>query len=97
MHKKAAASDFESLKQQLVEIGAKIKVKWSLDEVGESGWKPGWYIAYVQGYDAESDIVTLQLPIRARMHIPSGIDATAHCRQSSAGSGSNLITTHLNN
>lgn len=63
VHKKAAtAGDFESLKQQLVEVGAKSKVKWSIDEIGDSGWKPGWCIAYVQSYDAESDVITLQYP-----------------------------------
>ena len=50
----------ESLQQQLMEVGAKVKVKWTSDEIGDSGWKPGWYIAYVQGYDSDADIITLQ-------------------------------------
>ena len=30
-----------ALKEQIVEIGAKLKVKWSQDELGDSGWRPG--------------------------------------------------------
>ena len=46
----------ESLQQQLMEVGAKVKIKWTSDEIGDSGW----YIAYVQGYDSDADIITLQ-------------------------------------
>ena len=45
----------ESIKQ----TGSKIKVLWSAEEVGDSGWKPGWYPATVQKYCEETDILTV--------------------------------------
>ena len=43
-------------------VGSKIKVKWSVDEVGDSGWKPGWYIAFVEGYDEGDDEIIVSYP-----------------------------------
>ena len=54
--KTSAQGDLESLQQQLVEVGAKIKVKWSSEEIGDSA---GWYVAYVQGYDSDLNLITL--------------------------------------
>ncbi len=54
--------DDQELTTQLAEVGAKIKVRWNKDDIGDSGWKTGWYVAYVQGYNAESDILTLEYP-----------------------------------
>ena len=34
-------------KEKLCQVGAKVKVQWTKEEIGDSGWKPGWYIAYV--------------------------------------------------
>ena len=51
-----------SLKEKLSQVGAKVKIKWTLDEIGDSGWRPGWYIAYVQAYDDETDTLTVKYP-----------------------------------
>jgi hypothetical protein len=40
-------------------IGRKIKVKWSKDEIGNSGWKTGWYCAQVQEGHIEEDDITI--------------------------------------
>ena len=37
-----------------------MKVKWTMDEIGDSGWKPGWYVAHVQSYLSQTDELTLQ-------------------------------------
>ncbi len=37
-------------------------MKWNADEIGDSGWKPGWFVAYVQGYDTAEDTLTLHYP-----------------------------------
>lgn len=42
-------------KEHIKEIGSKVKVKWSMDEIGDSGW----YVARVQSYDEVSDILTV--------------------------------------
>lgn len=56
----AATPNIITLKEQIVEIGAKVKVKWSQDEIGgQSGWRPGWYTAYVQRYDEVTDLLTV--------------------------------------
>ena len=39
-------------------VGSEIKGKWSVDEVGGSGWKPGWYTAFVEGYDEGDDEIS---------------------------------------
>lgn len=41
------------------EVGAKVKVKWTVEEIGDSGWRPGWYVASIQLYDDETDRETL--------------------------------------
>ena len=46
--------------EQFFEVGACAQVKWSEDEIGDSGWKPGWYIGEVQGSDSANDLVTVQ-------------------------------------
>ena len=51
-----------SLKEKISQVGAKVKIKWTVDEVGDSGWRPGWYVAYVQAYDNETDTITVQYP-----------------------------------
>ena len=44
------------------EIGTKGKVKWSANEVKGTGWKPGWYVAYVQSSDSFQDQIVLEHP-----------------------------------
>ena len=51
-----------SLKEKISQVGAKVKIKWTVDEVGDSGWRPGWYVAYVQAYDNETATITVQYP-----------------------------------
>ena len=46
------------LKKQITEFGARVKVKWTADDIVDSGWRPGWYTAHVQGYE---DIITLHI------------------------------------
>lgn len=56
----ANSSEESILKEQVIQIGAIISVRWSTSEVGDSGWKPGWYKAEVHGYCEETDILTLR-------------------------------------
>lgn len=51
------------VKENLKEVGAKVKVKWTEEEIGDSGWRVGWYVAQVQGYCEETDILTVTYPI----------------------------------
>jgi len=32
-----------------------IKVKWTKDDIGNTGWRPGWYKAQVQSYCVDTD------------------------------------------
>ncbi|KAL9977755.1 hypothetical protein ACROYT_G015195 [Oculina patagonica] len=32
----------------LFEVERKLNIKWAADEIGDSGWRPGWYVAKVQ-------------------------------------------------
>jgi hypothetical protein len=50
-------------------IGQKIKVKWSKDEIGNSGCKTGWYCAQVQEGHIEEDYITIVYYNRTRMCI----------------------------
>ena len=49
----------DDLQEKIAQIGAKIKVQLTKEEIGESGWKPGWYVATVQRYFTETDVVTV--------------------------------------
>jgi hypothetical protein len=44
-------------------IGAKVKVKWCSADVKGTGWKPGWYIGYVQTSDPSQDLIVVEHPI----------------------------------
>ncbi|CAB3988424.1 Hypothetical predicted protein [Paramuricea clavata] len=38
-------------------VEKRIKIKWSKDEIGNSGWKYGWYTAMVQGFSIQHDSI----------------------------------------
>lgn len=44
---------------KVTQTGAKVKVHWTKDEVGDSGWKAGWYVGTVQSYDEETDVLCI--------------------------------------
>ena len=50
----------EVSQEEMKQVGAKVKIKWTADEIGDSGWRCGWYVAYVQAYDEETDNLTLE-------------------------------------
>ena len=39
------------------EIGQRVKIQWTSDDIGDSGWRPGWYIAEIQNVDQEADVI----------------------------------------
>ncbi len=59
---KPGTSTEDSLREFLCTPGAVVKVKWSASDLGDSGWKPGWYKAVAQSYDSESDSLTITYP-----------------------------------
>ena len=48
-----------TLHDQITQIGSIIKVKWTKNEIGNTGWRPGWYKAQVQSYCVDTDEVEL--------------------------------------
>ena len=40
-------------------VGQKIKVKWTREEIGDSGWRAGWYSAQVQEVEIEEDNIRI--------------------------------------
>ncbi len=40
--------DGDALKEQIANVGARVKVKWTPEQIGDSGWKPGWYVITLQ-------------------------------------------------
>ena len=34
--------------EDFFEVGARVKVRWTKEEIGDSGWRCGWYVAEVQ-------------------------------------------------
>ena len=58
----AQGSAEPNITEQMKEVGAKVKVKWTREELGYSVWKPGWYVGNVQGYDELNDTVTVLYP-----------------------------------
>ena len=53
------SSGTDGLTESLKQVGAKVKVRWSQDEVSSSGWRAVWYTATVQGYCERSDTLTI--------------------------------------
>jgi hypothetical protein len=41
------------------EVGRQVKVKWTKEEIGDTGWRAGWYSAEVQKSDISSDEITI--------------------------------------
>jgi hypothetical protein len=39
------------------EIGQSVKIQWTSDEIGDSSWKAGLYIAEIQEVDQEADVI----------------------------------------
>jgi len=58
----ATSTEQEEVKEQICAIGSQIKVKWGKEELGNTGWHPGWYVADVQSYDAASDVISVVYP-----------------------------------
>ena len=58
LKRKESLSD-DDLREKITQIGSKIKIQWTIEEIGDSGWKPGWYTTTVQRYCNDTDIVTV--------------------------------------
>lgn len=41
------------------EIGRQVKVRWSKEEIGDTGWRAGWYSAEVQESNLSLDKITI--------------------------------------
>ena len=54
-----STNDGDALLEKITQVGAKVKVQWSTDEVKNSGWRAGWYVAVVQQYHPESDMLLI--------------------------------------
>lgn len=46
--------------EQFYEVGARISVRWTREEIGETNWRAGWYVAEVQESDPDHDEITVQ-------------------------------------
>ena len=38
-------------------VGTRVRFLWNKDEIGDSGWRPEWYVAEVQGADFPDDTI----------------------------------------
>lgn len=47
---KTIVSSNDATKERIAMVGSKVKVKWTAEEVKDSGWKAGWYTAIVHRY-----------------------------------------------
>ena len=41
------------------EIWQRVKIRWTANEIGDSRWRSGWYVAEIQRSDIESDIISI--------------------------------------
>ena len=53
------SSSDNTLAGQITQTGSKIKVHWSREEIGDTGWKSGWYVTTVHKYCEETDMLTI--------------------------------------
>jgi len=56
---KGIVSNDDATKERITQVGSKVKVKWTAEEVKGSGWKAGWYTGIVHRYDEDLDILTI--------------------------------------
>ena len=54
-----STDETEELQERIVQTGAKVKIHWSKEEVQDTEWKSGWYLATVHSYDDVTDLLTL--------------------------------------
>jgi hypothetical protein len=47
-------------KDSIFDVGSKVKVKWCGDELKGTGWKAGWYTAYVKSSDPLQDQIVVE-------------------------------------
>ena len=60
---KVTLSDYvRSSTRQFTTVGTKIAVKWSEEEVMDSRWRTGWYIAEILNYKKRKDEITKHYP-----------------------------------
>lgn len=43
--------------EEYFSIGVKVKIRWTNEEIGDSGWRSGWYTAQVQESHLEDDTI----------------------------------------
>ena len=55
-------TESDIIRNQVCQTGTRITVKWTKEQVGDSGWKPGWYTADVQYYDDINDEISVLYP-----------------------------------
>ena len=46
--KQSQSDETDSGFEDFFEVGTHVKVRWTKEEIGDSGWRPGWYVAQVQ-------------------------------------------------
>ena len=46
--------------EQFYEVGAKVSVKWTKEEIPDTNWRAGWYVGEVQEADPQYDEITVQ-------------------------------------
>lgn len=54
-----------SCPEQFYEIGCKVKLMWTKDEIGDSEWRPGWYVGEVQQSDPDNDVIMMSMMFQA--------------------------------
>ena len=47
----------DSVYNAYFEVGTRVRVRWTKDEIEDSGWRPGWYVAEVQGGNLLEDTI----------------------------------------
>ena len=59
--KELATGEMLTINQQeeYFEVGSHVKIRWTSDEIGDSGWKPVWYSAEVQSSTIEDDEISV--------------------------------------
>ena len=38
---------------------------WTKDEIGDSEWRPGWYVGEVQQSDPDNDVIMMSMMFQA--------------------------------
>ena len=66
----------DEMYEEYFNIGVKVLIRWTKEEIGDSGWRCGWYSAQVQENSLEDDVIKCCTFWNRNAYIPCVLPST---------------------